>query len=240
MLQFCPSLQIYPSSCAGPLGYDSRKFYDLGMRRLLGIHKIISKQSATPQPHTGVFWLYSDCGTHKVGVPSWPLPMCLGLSAPASVHIKTGIACCMWPAVQKQNRQVGEPFEICIVYIYMCIYNSASIPSISVTCYIDLVCAGSSFHKHNLGPHTQTRSHGILFCNKCHPPFDSWPPRPEAIRTAAIADLASNLEALKKGRQELEVGPPNVLTIWCLSGFNLSNIYPTCDVSQGNDPFLPK
>ena len=126
------------------------------------------------------------------------------------------------------------------LYIYIYVYNSASIPSISVTCYIDLVCAGSSFHKHNLGPHTQTRSHGILFCNKCHPPFDSWPPRPEAIRTAAIADLASNLEALKKGRQELEVGPPNVLTIWCLSGFNLSNIYPTCDVSQGNDPFLPK
>lgn len=31
-------------------------------------------------------------------------------------------------------------------------------------------------------------------------------PRPEAIRAAAISDLAGNLDSLKKGRQDLEVG----------------------------------
>ena len=32
--------------------------------------------------------------------------------------------------------------------------------------------------------------------------------RPEALRTAAISDLATNLTALKKGRQDVEVGVP--------------------------------
>lgn len=46
-LQFCSSLQVYPSSCVSLLGYDVGKFYDLGMPRLLGIWKTISGQAAT-------------------------------------------------------------------------------------------------------------------------------------------------------------------------------------------------
>lgn len=44
------------------------------------------------------------------------------------------------------------------------------------------------------------------FPNKCHSTNATGPLRPESIRNAATADLASNLEALKKGRHGVEAG----------------------------------